>query len=368
MYNEELKKSVKEIIIGLAVKRSKNGHDHTFKPKALTKLLRKQLDLSLTDLNLVLKELHNEKFWQGERTLEPFELQGDIVVSVPQRDLPEHEKIWLHCLSEGCDTSIDRDALLSIGPKLEGFNFDRQKKLLAGLNQLREKQDSLAGQALYDVSSRFLLGSSKLLESIKKEALMFGIKYDSFSPSYRYISVASPLNPKAVILVENPHSFETAVQADIKQEYAWLCSYGFGIALDKNYKYGELLFKNLTEHKDQLIVLTRSGEPPELKKLLSFPHLSFWGDLDTGGLSIFLKLKKTMPHLKISPLYAPMINSLEAGEYHPYTKIVGKSGQQPFESSCKEIMELMAICYDKGVDQESVSLEQISEYIKGNLL
>ena len=127
-------------------------------------------------------------------------------------------------------------------------------------------------------------------------------------------------------------------------------------------------FELIKEKNEKLIVLTRSGEPPELKKLLSFPKLFFWGDLDTGGLSIFLKLKKTMPNLKISPLYAPMINSLEAGEYHPYTKIVGKSGQQPFESSCKEIMELMAMCYDKGVDQESVSLEQISEYIKGNLL
>ena len=305
---------------------------------------------------------------KGKFITEPFELIGKIAVFVPQRDLSEHEKIWLHCLDEGCETIRDRDALLNIGPKLQGFNFDRQKRLLAGLNQLREKQDSLAGQALYDISSRFLLGSSKLLESIKKEALMFGIKYDSFSASYRYISVASPPNPKAVILVENPHSFETAVQADVNQEYTWLCSYGFGIALDKNYKYGELLLKNLTEHKEQLIILTRSGEPPELESLLSSANLSFWGDLDTGGLSIFLQLKKTMPHLKISPLYTPMVNSLEAGDYHPYAKIVGKSGQLPFKSSDKEIMELMAICYNKGVDQESVSLELVSEYIKGNWL
>ena len=139
MYNEELKKSVKETIISLAVKRSKGSSDYTFMAKALTKLLRNQLDLPHTDLNLVLKELITEKFLQGKYATEPFELIGKIVVSVPQRDFPEHEKTWLHCLDEGCETSTDRDALLSIGPKLEGFNFDRQKRLLAGLNRLREE-------------------------------------------------------------------------------------------------------------------------------------------------------------------------------------------------------------------------------------
>lgn len=66
MYNEELKKSVKDTIVSLAVKRSKDGLTHPFKPKSLTKLLRKQFDLFKTDLNLVLKELINEKFLPGK--------------------------------------------------------------------------------------------------------------------------------------------------------------------------------------------------------------------------------------------------------------------------------------------------------------
>jgi hypothetical protein len=118
MYNEELKKSVKETIISLAVKRSKDGLSHKFMAKKLTELLRNQPDLPQTDLNLVLKELHNEKFLQGKYATEPFELLGYIVVSVPQRDLSEHEKTWLHCLDEGCGRCQDTFRLISSFTKI----------------------------------------------------------------------------------------------------------------------------------------------------------------------------------------------------------------------------------------------------------
>jgi len=56
MYNEELKTSVKETIISLAIKKYKRGPDCIFMAKSLTKFLLNELKLPQTDLNIVLKE------------------------------------------------------------------------------------------------------------------------------------------------------------------------------------------------------------------------------------------------------------------------------------------------------------------------
>lgn len=366
MYNEDLKSKVQSEIIAMAIKRAKGKRTCTFLPAALNKTLKNSLDCPQTDLNLVLRELVTEEFLIAKTANNPFQLIGKVSVKVPHEELPIHERIWLSCLNQDFVTDNDRLALIGIGSKLGNFDKERQTKLLDGLYRLRDAQKDYRGVPLYDVSAKFLLGSSKMLSGLKKEAVNFGIRYDSFTASYRYITVASPQNPKGVILVENPHSFETAVQADTHQDYAWVCSYGFGIALDKGYKYGELLLANLTKHLDKCVLLTRSGNPPDLKTLLSNQNISFWGDLDTGGLSIFLKLKSSIPNLKPSKLNKYLIAALAKGIYHPYTKLVGKAGQVSFNSSDQDVTELMILCGEKGVDQELVSIEQVQEAIETN--
>lgn len=182
----------------------------------------------------------------------------------------------------------------------------------------------------------------------------------AFSSSYRYISVAGKKDPDAVIIVENPHCFETAVRADESLQYSWISSYGFGIALEKDLKYGELLIGNLTkENQETVILLTRKGSPEPLSALLSHKNLFFWGDLDLGGMQIFLKLQSNLPNLRLSGLYRCLTNEFKSGNTHPYTKAVAKEGQRPFSVENPEIKELLDISLQGGVDQEVVWKDQI---------
>jgi hypothetical protein len=231
--------------------------------------------------------------------------------------------------------------------------------IFCSLKELRADQAKYRGKAIYDISAKYFLGSSKLLSTIQAEARAFGINLDSFASSYRYISVAGNKEPDAVIIVENPHCFETAVQADEKLQYSWISSYGFGIALEKDLKYGEMLIGNLTqENHERLILLTRKGNPEQLPTLLSHKNLFFWGDLDLGGLQIFLKLQSNLPNLRLSALYWCLVKEFKSGNKHPYAKAVAKEGQRPFTVRNPEIKELLEICLQGGVDQEVVWSDQ----------
>ncbi len=363
MYDKAIITALKDLIIKVAISRAKGSPQHVFQSQSLYNLLKTKTPYSQTDLNLALEQLFKDHFLSGKYTKGPFQIHGKITVGVPSQDLPDHERDWLDILDKAELTEKEQKALLPVGAKLKGFTRDQMYSIFCSLNELRADQTEYEGKAIYDLSAKYFLGSSKLLSTIQAEARAFGINLDSFASSYRYISVAGNKNPDAVIIVENPHSFETAVQADDKLQYSWISSYGFGIALEKDLKYGEMLVGNLTkENHEGVIRLTRKGNPEQLSTLLSHKNLFFWGDLDLGGLQIFLKLQKNLPHLRLSGLYQCLAEEFKTGNAHPYTKAVAKEGQRPFSVENQEIKELLEICLQGGVDQEVVWPDEIMSF------
>ena len=111
-------------------------------------------------------------------------------------------------------TEGENQALSACHDRLEGFCDADLRELAQGLSALREAQGQVKGVPLFVVSSRYLLGSSKLLGSLSAYSLRsFGIDIDSFPGAVPQIVTAGPNNPQAVVLIENPHSFEEAVAA-----------------------------------------------------------------------------------------------------------------------------------------------------------
>jgi len=254
----------------------------------------------------------------------------------------------------------------SVAEKFKDMPMEERRRLLGALEHLVASQGSIPkGAALYDVSAKYLLGSSKLLSTLGDKLLVaIGLDTSRFSKGPRYIAVAGPRNPKAVILVENPHAFETAAMAGT--DCAFACSYGFGLAIDRDARHGELLVANLTNRFDQIIRLVRAGDPPEIHELLSHPNLFFWGDLDPAGLMIYSQLKSSFPQIRLSALYEPMLEILKNGGGHTYCRCVGKEGQRVqgmvLDSHC-----VVNILKRHGVDQETLCKADIIKYVDGEL-
>jgi len=275
-------------------------------------------------------------------------------------------------ITEWCDLvsassfSEDAQAALSkpaVAEKFKDMPQEERRRLMEALQHLVVSQESIPkGAAMYDVSAKYLMGSSKLLSTLGDKLLTaVGFDVSRFSKGPRYIAVAGPRNPKAVILVENPHAFETAAMAGT--DCAFACSYGFGLAIDRDARHGELLVENLTNRCDQIIRLVRAGDPPDIPELLGHPNLFFWGDLDPAGFMIYSQLKASFPQIRLSALYEPMLEILKNGGGHPYCKCVGKEGQsghvRRVNIPCVDLLER------HGVDQEALCRVDIEKFIDG---
>ena len=107
-------------------------------------------------------------------------------------------------------------------------------------------------------------------------------------------------------------------------------------------------------------VLSRSGEVHALGSLFAHPRLLFWGDLDREGLRIALALRRNLPTLSLSALYAPMcalVNQRETS--HPYLDMSGKALQAPWVRTGDELLDKLAdCCEDRAVDQEALDISQ----------
>lgn len=274
---------------------------------------------------------------------------------------PEHVEQWFKIV---LDSDFDDDAKAalqkpSVAEKFKDMPLEAQKRLLRDLFHFRDIHGQLPGRkTVFEAGAEHVLGSSKIFGYIGETLLKsIGITLDALSKGPRYLAVAGPAEPKAVILVENPHSFEAAVESGT--DCAWACTYGFGLTLGKGERLGQMLVDNLTTYCSSLKKVTRVGSPPEIQDLLSHPKLFFWGDLDIAGLNIFTQLKSSFPHIRLSALYEPMLSRLAASGGHPYTKCVGKEGQKSFRSNDPLVQHLLEACLEQGLDQESLSMEDI---------
>jgi hypothetical protein len=308
---------------------------------------------------------------------------GMVVLNLAEDIKPAEHQDWLKALQQ---VELTFEEIAQLEPAysvLVGFELEDLKHIAEGLKCLREEQCSLFGQSRYIISARYLLGSSKLLDSLPTNALKaFGIQLDQFTSAPSYVVIAGPPDPEVVVLVENPQAMETAVEANV-DGVAWVATFGYGLSMVGD-DYGRQLASIIETSQRQIRSLIRSGNPPNIESLLAHDNIFFWPDLDAEGLRIYQRIKKKLPKLKLSALYLPMMNmGHKPGTTHPYIKAVGKEGQlswdkdnQPiigeFEASLngahftddlktKVLNTMELFCNSRGLDQEAISNEFITQ-------
>jgi len=241
--------------------------------------------------------------------------------------------------------------------------------LVRGLAELREHQVNFRGVPTFIVSAKYLLGSSKILDMLPSVALrQFGIDLSLFTNAPPVTLIAGPAAPYNVVLVENPHSFWQAISTKAVNETAFIVTFGYGLSRHGD-DYGNQL-ASIFEGRTLITGAICAGSPPPVSELLRHDNVSFWGDLDAEGLKIFLRLKKVIPSLSLSALYEPMINALNNPQQsHPYVKISAKNNQKSIgiELDNAVMNKLVNICKHRAVDQESVSLNEITMLSKNCL-
>ncbi|MEJ1400134.1 MAG: DUF2220 family protein [Candidatus Sedimenticola sp. (ex Thyasira tokunagai)] len=282
-----------------------------------------------------------------------------VTVILPE-EISTTAKVWRGVLEQAATAQSEYAVLEALGDALEGLNASEMSRLLSGLVSLKQDQERLNNEPRFEVSARYLLGSSKLLDALPAAPLrQFGIDVTRFSNFHGYVMVAGPSDPSMVVLVENPHSFECAVDAPGTDGAAWVCTYGYGLSL-KYSQYGEQLAAIL-ESRIPPKTLIRKGNPPGWDALLRHDRILFWGDLDLEGLAIFERLRYYNSRVALSGLYQPMVDYLKDDRGHPYCKSVGKAGQVP-NTYGDDIASLVGLCLEQAVDQEVVTENQISRW------
>ncbi len=200
-----------------------------------------------------------------------------------------------------------------------------------------------------------ILGSSKILDRLPLSARrILGVSKLPATP--RYVVVAGPAEPKAVLLIENSTTYEEAVRAGLDKSVALIAAYGYGLNMMTDSAAGWALVESLTQGRCE--VLSRSGQAHRLTNLLEHPNLYFWGDLDREGLRIAMALRAKLPHLKLSAFYQPMADlARNKTTSHPYALFCGKANQQAWRHTAdKQFDALASVCELRAVDQEAVNL------------
>lgn len=290
-------------------------------------------------------------------------ISGFMIVTRPEQEVAAHVEAWNAVVADAALSDADKFALQLVGSALEGLASEHMVTLLEGLVRLRENQAQHFGEQVFSVSAMYLMGSSKLLSSLDGKALRgFGIEIDRFLPRPVYVVVGGNVEaPTAVVLVENPVSFETAVESAAARHCLFVCTFGFGLSASTN-DYGNQLAGAVDAGKAR--VLSRSaGVEPALRDILQHQRIHFWGDLDTAGMQIFCRLASKVPNIALSALYEPMIDAIRHdGSRHPYVSAVCKDGQgrMTVQTARNDVQELLCLCEHFAVDQEFVNADDIA--------
>ncbi len=324
---------------------------------ALERVLAKKLRVSLFEVREALGQLVEERAVSGQWHPQiGFAGMVDIHLA-PLEEGPR--RVWIDAMRNAGMTEHDIQNLKPCSAVLEGLTLSDMTRLASGLLALREHQDQHDGERRYNVSARYLLDSSKALDSLPSSALTaFGIEIGRFPKAPGYLMVAGPECPRQVILTENPQAFEEGVQARL-EDTAWIATQGYGLSRNGD-AFGNQLVRLVED--GHLVPLVRAGTPPSLEKLFAHERLFFWGDLDPAGMDIFQRLRRILPHIRLSALYRPMMESIKNGGGHPLVSLTGKEGQEPLKDVNLLPRELSQICTCCGVDQESVTREDIKRY------
>jgi hypothetical protein len=299
-------------------------------------------------------EVQCSDWFQGEPV-------GRVLLAITQ-SRSEVEQLWEAVLLKQGVSEIDRKALIGLAGKLEGLAENDLIRLVSGLAALRIDLPQLRGQPRYHVSAKYLLGSSKLLDTLPTAVLRsYGIDTGGLTGPSSYVITAGPANPECVVLVENPQAMELALQAEGGERCAWVATFGYGLSRAGD-EYG-LQLAGLIEQGGELTGLVRQGSPPSVDMLLRHSQLYFWGDLDREGLRIYWRMKSKLPQLQLSALYIPMREMITNGaQHHPYTQLVAKPNQGVWQCTDPVVQRLLDLCSLQAVDQESLNADAIRAY------
>lgn len=344
------------------------GSKTFLRPTTLIDSLVMETSESKITIQQSLARLFREKWVVGVTShgepISSIKIIGHVPPPPPNPDFDRWHSTLEHAGLEDQDVA----ALKTMYKQLACFDEATQRQILDGLLRLRGNRDQEAGRHRFVVSARYLIGSSKLLDTLPAPALRaFGIQIDRFPNHPIYVVAAGCANPEMVILVENPASFEMAVATRAAERCAFIATFGFGLSKSEE-DYGNQLAEMVTDRFAGAITLTREGSScPPAKELLKHPNITFWGDLDVAGIEIFQRMKRSIPNLSLSALYKPMLDVIDrpAGS-HPYVFATGKQGQQNRYVSvrCEDLLVegVLAKCADRGVDQECVLPDQVEQF------
>lgn len=269
-----------------------------------------------------------------------------------------------------CDLSIsDADALLPLHDRVRDLSPDDQQALVRCLLHLREQQANHYGEPSFMVSARYLMGSSKILDSLPSAALrQFGIHLDRFSKGQPVLLIAGPSSPENVVLIENPHCFWRAIGSEAITTTAFVVTFGYGLSMHGE-EYGNQL-ASILENSSAITGAVCAGSPPPVSLLLQHHRISFWGDLDIEGLRIYGRIKKMIPALELSALYYPMLEAVKHPESsHPYAEFAlkHKQIQRNSEERIGIVGVLQEACLLRAVDQEIVPINDICKFARVSL-
>ena len=122
---------------------------------------------------------------------------------------------------------------------------------------------------------------------------------------------SSPAAPETTLFIENQSAFASQLRAGFPARNLAVCAFGYGLTLEN-------LDRRLND--GSVIACPAAGERPDLAKVVRATPCLFWGDRDLEGLRIFEALRRAIPHLQLSAVYAQMTSLLAEGRTsHPYS-------------------------------------------------
>jgi hypothetical protein len=328
--------------------------------RAITNLCKK-LGLTRVGVNEALRELYRSELVNYQPDAQQLPASGFITVKAATVALAAHEIAWQQALES---TQVEPGAaaiLAQLAPALADLEVSDILVLAHALQALQGSPAEAIDDAGFNVSARYLMGSSKVLARLSNQMLdALGLPLRLRTPSPRYILCAGPSEPVATLLIENPCAFENAIRSGLTDEVAIVCTFGFRLS----YLRSELWAGDQLPQHDRPIRIVRDGAPPLLGQLLATENVFLWADLDLAAMNIFRSLKGAIPQLRMSAIYEEMVPMLsDPARSHPYASLFDKSGQisryqddsaVPARFDDEGLAMLQAACSVRAVDQEAV--------------
>ena len=125
---------------------------------------------------------------------------GTVTIKI-KAEIPRELVRWKTALEKHTRLELEEiESLTGLWPVVSEISDSEQLRLIDGLVNLKAEQEQWFGETKFNVSARYLLGSSKVLDNLPKQNLIkFGIQINQFKNAPSYLIMAGPANPKTVI-------------------------------------------------------------------------------------------------------------------------------------------------------------------------